>query len=363
MLIFLLSPEIYAVNSEFVDGSSVCSLKNNGSIACSGNNSSNQSTPPVGNDFTQVSSTGVLRFCALKNNGSLICWGGLPNALPPPSGNDFIQISGECALKTSGNIICWRGSKPITGNNFVQISIDKYSVDMCALKNDGGIVCGGDNTNPIPSPVGNNFVQVSTAFGAACAVKNNGSLICWGSADEPPSGNNFIQVSTGAFFFPSCALKNDGSIVCWGGAERHGIKIFTPTGNNFTQVSVSAELGCALKNNGSMTCWDANNEISTLEGNDFVGAILNTPSAGTTSPETYNNNHLFELAENKFSEFFTPSKSKTLTLDNWEYRYYSGTDTYLGILSENETYVLGGTFGSEIVQVGLRNELIDILIK
>ena len=91
--------------------------------------------------------------------------------------------------------------------------------------------------------------------------------------------------------------------------------------------------------------------------------ILETYKPPSLISKTYNNNHLFELAENKFPEFFTPSKSKTLTLDNWEYRYYSRTDTYLGILSENETYVLGDIFGSEIVKVGLRNELIDILIK
>jgi len=97
-----------------------------------------------------------------------------------------------------------------------------------------------------------------------------------------------------------------------------------------------------------------------LEPLDFLNPVVSPPSL---TSEIYNNNHLFELAEKKFSEFFTPNKAKTLTLDNWEYRYYSGTDTYLGILSENETYILGGTFGSEIVQVGFRNELIDILAK
>ena len=122
--------------------------------------------------------------------------------------------------------------------------------------------------------------------------------------------------------------------------------------------SVKFDLG-----NTESTFISSDYEVRLVRGGqsfDFLNPIAAPPSL---TSETYNNNHLFELAENKFSEFFTPSKSKTLILNNWEYRYYSGTDTYLGILSENETYVLGGTFGSEIVRVGFRNELIDLLAK
>jgi len=364
ILLSFLNSMVYAINPEFVGINYICSLKNNGSIACWFNDVLSQSNvlPPTGNDFVQISSGSTA--CAIKNNGSLVCWGkSFPST---PEGNNFIQVSGTCALKSDGRISCWGVPSNVpTSNNFTQISVDDIGLFYaCALKNDGGITCWGDNRVPSP-PIGNNFTQISVGVSNACALKNDGSLVCWGLSIrgvsyKPPLGNNFIQVSAGKILFPSCALKNNGSIICW---NTHGDNTFVPTGNNFTQVSVSASHGCGLKTDGSIICWKSDREITTsLTGNDFIGGQL---IAGIQTVETskYNNSHLFELAEKKFSEFFTPAKSKTLTLDNWEYRYYSKTDTYLGILSKNETYVLGGTFGSEIVRVGFRNELIDILVK
>ena len=79
--------------SEFAGHSHNCILKSNGSIACWGDNSSGQSTPPTGNDFTQIS-VGWYHSCALKSDGSLACWG-YNNYLQsiPPEGNDFTQVS------------------------------------------------------------------------------------------------------------------------------------------------------------------------------------------------------------------------------------------------------------------------------
>jgi len=113
------STAVYAINSEFADKFHNCALKSNGSLACWGKNDYGQSTPPAGNDFTQLS-VGEWHTCALKDDGSLACWGKNDNGQSmPPTDNDFTQVSAgkshTCALKSEGSIACWGdngGGKP-----------------------------------------------------------------------------------------------------------------------------------------------------------------------------------------------------------------------------------------------------------
>jgi len=92
-------------------GGHTCALKEDNSIVCWGRNYEGQSTPPAGNNFTQVSNGGW-HTCALTKDNRLVCWGS--NELgqsTPPAGNDFTQLSsGEehtCALKKDNSLVCW----------------------------------------------------------------------------------------------------------------------------------------------------------------------------------------------------------------------------------------------------------------
>jgi alpha-tubulin suppressor-like RCC1 family protein len=51
-----------------------CAVRQNGSLACWGNDEFGESTPPTGNDFVRVS-CGALHTCALKKDNTVMCWG------------------------------------------------------------------------------------------------------------------------------------------------------------------------------------------------------------------------------------------------------------------------------------------------
>jgi hypothetical protein len=71
-------------------------------------------------------------------------------------------------------------------------------------------------------------------------------------------------------------------------------------------------------------------------------------AAGTFSAEL--TGQLFALAESSYTAYF-PSKQATRTFDSWAYRYYPETGIYLAVIGSG-VYVLGGSFGSEVVRLG-----------
>ena len=70
-------------------------------------------------------------------------------------------------------------------------------------------------------------------------------------------------------------------------------------------------------------------------------------------------NKLFNLAENAYPQHFSPSPAETQTLDQWAYRYYAGSDTYAGVNTEDQVYVVGGNFGIEPIHVGQLDALLN----
>src|SRR5258706_12959247 len=71
-----------------------CWLKNDGTLACWGNNSHGESAPPTGATFTQVTS-GREHSCALQNDGTLACWGqNQDGQATPPTGTAIPQVAG-----------------------------------------------------------------------------------------------------------------------------------------------------------------------------------------------------------------------------------------------------------------------------
>src|SRR5439155_2594432 len=65
----------------------------------------------------------------------------------------------------------------------------------------------------IPTPM------VAAIWYHTCALKNDGLVVCWGDNDygqsTVPAGlNGVIHVAGGEFH--SCALKSDGTVACWG---------------------------------------------------------------------------------------------------------------------------------------------------
>jgi alpha-tubulin suppressor-like RCC1 family protein len=361
--------------------SHTCALKNNAGLVCWGNDINGQlgdgniGSPqnnlvtviaPSGStglltDTLQIS-TGANHSCVLNNDGKVLCWGdnssgqlGNPATVGGPAnytpkavvglGTDTKQISTgsqhTCALKNDGQVLCWgvnqsgQLGKPIltvgtqanpTPTLVVDLGTDTKQISAggihtCALKNDGKVLCWGDNTfgevgnpatlggqaNSTPTAVvglGTDTKQISTGSTHACALKNDGKVLCWGlnangqlgnpltvfvQANPTPTvvvdlGTDTKQITTGNVY--TCALKNDGKVLCWGDntfgqlgnpATFGGRANPTPTavvdlGIDSKQISAGGAHICALKNDGKVLCW----------GNNLSGQLGNTAITSTT---------------------------------------------------------------------------------
>lgn len=178
------------------------------------------------------------------------------------SSERFKQVSSgyghTCALKEEGSIVCWGNNEsgqaiPPAGT-FTQVS-SGYD-HTCALKIDGSLACWGNNYYGQAVPPTGNFMQVSSSEDHTCALKIDGTLACWGGTygTEASQSGSFTQVSGGRGY--TCALKTDDSLACWG---YNGDGQATPPAGSFTQISSSNYHACAVKTDGSLACWGENN--------------------------------------------------------------------------------------------------------
>ena len=79
-------------------------------------------------------------------------------------------------------------------------------------------------TGEPPEPPGPDMKYISISSGAnhVCAIANDGSIMCWGDdsegqvSDRPTSGR-FTEISSGDNH--TCALRADGAAICWGSIE------------------------------------------------------------------------------------------------------------------------------------------------
>lgn len=70
-------------------------------------------------------------------------------------------------------------------------------------------------------------------------------------------------------------------------------------------------------------------------------------------------NEIFALAESKLPTIF-PSGAVTLTFEKYLYRFYSSTSVYLAFAG-NAVYLLGGSFGDVIVNIGAADKVLASL--
>src|SRR6266550_7986051 len=132
----LLAPGTVAQVS--AGGYHTCALRTDGSVACWGDNSHGQATPPAGT-FTQVSAGGF-HTCGLRSDSTVACWGSNLGARAPYGGQATPPVC------------------PCT-----QVSAGGYHT--CGLKPDGSIACWGENSDGQATPPGDTLTQVS-AVGA-----------------------------------------------------------------------------------------------------------------------------------------------------------------------------------------------------
>jgi alpha-tubulin suppressor-like RCC1 family protein len=158
-----------------------------------------------------------------------------------------------CVWKTDGSALCWGGdgftatpTPPVFADglthNIVAMSVDD---DTCAVDDQGGVYCGGQDNMAgqlgyagAPVQALTKVAGVANAVGVeagptnVCARLRDTTAMCWGDDTwgelgdgKPPTGaanlpapvvnlTNVAALTLG--FYASCALHRDGRVSCWG---------------------------------------------------------------------------------------------------------------------------------------------------
>ena len=192
-----------------------CAIVDNGSLYCWGDNSDGmlnenpsllprQFTPrwiDLGGHTPSSVSVGNSNVCTILNNGSLYCWGD----------DSYGQLA-------QGSVTGSESWDPLyvdfgTGVNVAQIDLGQQH--LCAIIDNGSLNCWGRNTNGqlgngsggfsqstgtpswVDLGVGRTAVAVSSGGFHTCAIVDNGSLYCWGANSNGQLGiGNTVEAHT-----------------------------------------------------------------------------------------------------------------------------------------------------------------------
>ena len=238
---------------------------------------------PVGDAFVSVS-TGGAHTCGVRQDGAVACWGDdYAGKATPPQGK-FASVSAgpghTCGVREGGTVSCWGennyGESAPPPGQFVSVSAG--AVYTCGIRLDGTVACWGDDYAGKATPPQGKFASVSAGLLHTCGVRVDGTVVCWGfdeyGASTPPSGS-FASVNSGGDH--SCGLRLDGSVVCWG-REDHGR--VSPPGGRFASVSTGQHHTCGVREGGSVACWGYNRGGAAIPAQ---GQFLSVDSGGAHS--------------------------------------------------------------------------------
>ena len=171
------------------------------------------------------------------------------------------------------------------------------SSHSCALLDDGGVACWGDNNygqlgdgsssqfslTPVEVSGISDAVYIGAGYGSSCAVLAGGSVRCWGANGHGQLGNgtttysrepvdvsgisNAVAVTVGNAH--ACAQLADGTGRCWGrnnygqlGDGTSNIDAYEPVEVSGLSDAVAISAGnaytCAVVAGGAARCWGAN---------------------------------------------------------------------------------------------------------
>ncbi|MCL2823048.1 MAG: hypothetical protein FWD57_03575 [Polyangiaceae bacterium] len=278
-------------------------------------------------------------FCSDKNAGKWSAQGGRScghdGGAICDGGGACVTLHGvstgwnACALTSAGGVMCWGEAwdgdqtfandepdaanafpRPISGLESGVSSVSVGSGHICAVTEQGGVVCWGRNpwgqlgdgtTNDrlVPTPVvglGSGVSAVAAGLWHTCALTKAGGVKCWGWNVAGQLGNKSttemhvpVQVvglesgvkSIATAAAMSFAVKKDGTLVCWG-SNCAGDPKADPTTIDLVPVpvygfkanvaSVSAGIGfaCAVLTTGAVKCWGEQATTSGPGTSDIV---------------------------------------------------------------------------------------------
>ena len=211
-------------------------LRNDGTVAAWGSNSSGQTNVPVGMSNIVAIAAGGAHSLAVRDDGWTYGWGDhSQNAIPYQLGGVSDLAGGAyhtLALKYDGTVVGFGAysqnlgqvTPPAGLSNVVAISAGAYH--SLALKNDGTVVAwGSDYYGQVDVPSGlSNVVAIAAGSYHSLALQKDGNMVTWGtynfSTIPLPSGlSNVVEIAAGNGF--NLAMAADGTIA--GGATVPGI--------------------------------------------------------------------------------------------------------------------------------------------
>jgi alpha-tubulin suppressor-like RCC1 family protein len=261
----------------FGGGRTTCALREDGRVACWGNNESYElgegfsgelSRRPVVvrgvNDVSTLAS-GLDHVCALLKSGSVACWGG--------------NTYGQLGIGRSHNGDASR--KPLLVVGLTDVSQLAVGTEhACALRRGGDVACWGGNGSgqlgvgkvgslgyrhsitTLPDMA--DVVEIAAAWDFSCARNKAGAVKCWGSrlmTGLPESGTEPVTiikrgaVSLGARGSRACIRQSDGAVICWGNFQKP--KVIPKV--KAAEIFVGSNHACALESDGTLKCWGHNN--------------------------------------------------------------------------------------------------------
>ncbi len=283
-----------------------------------------------GTTFKSIVTTGS-QSCGISSANVLLCWGPFTTNLSNPSNlatavivpvaeapvSLSIQQNTSCVLTVSQSIWCrgsfnsfgmlGNGTLATTGNftkvvgdiTFAAVSVG--STHVCALNVEGIAYCwgvgsavgrsGAPTNNPMPMPVNSaeRFVRLSAGNSQSCALTAVGVAWCWGVGARDPvqvvGNHQFADIAVGNG--TTCAVDTAGAAWCWGGGqygisgradEGHSlapVRVASPSGVSFTDISVGQWHTCARDTANVPWCW----------GREYFGALGNGRVHYVDSPE------------------------------------------------------------------------------
>lgn len=248
---------------------------------------------------------GHLSTCFFRDPARVICWGVLVSPAGPPSAEQvapFVLAGVSNPRRIAGGL----GYLCVDSDDQVRCTVDDpslpfRSIDLggkvsaldassdraCAIVDGGNVKCwiavGGATPESIAGISGATDVAVGIAF--ACALRNDGKVLCWGDNEAAQLGDgthtsrqearevqglgDVVQISTRKLH--TCALKRDGTVWCWGLGDDGQLGDGVPRKTDGTSTTPVAVRGlhdvsaiaagnahtCALSK-GHVFCWGAN---------------------------------------------------------------------------------------------------------
>jgi alpha-tubulin suppressor-like RCC1 family protein len=338
-----------------VGGRHVCAIDGDAVMWCWGDGSSGQLGTGISTQQlvpTRVSSTaawtavttGDSFTCGLDSNSIAWCWGqgGYGQIGNGQWGTEYLpsQVDDEtwtaiaagsnhvCAIRTDGHLRCWGDNaagelgngesystfSPIELDDDTDgwIAVTAGAAYSCATRNDGHLLCWGDNSNgelgntaisrfdSSPTVVNHGAVtwtQISAGRDHTCGIGADHNLWCFGLAElgagtdvhEPTQlEGKWNAVSAGQS--STCAIDSSGALACWGENGNGQLGDSTTTrrtspktiaGPSWASVSVGVQSACAIDHAGTMYCWGTS---TAGLGDGSIGRL--TPTAIPGGPWT-----------------------------------------------------------------------------